>query len=208
MIRWSVIADRASLWRLVRVLKSAVVAPGDAMESGSGISLPVRLTGRQGRRISVLHPCRLRMDARFRRPGRARRSAECPCADMVYPRLEPGAHHVIDVVVGITRMSRRVGLVDYDTDRFFLGQMTLLTLVFIEHEFRRDKRETLTPVRIIIMVRRDVAAAPAEAGGAEKFEANMEIGMVHLDWRSGVAAAICDRGLPGYGSRCFPSVGA
>ena len=58
------------------------------------------------------------------------------------------------------------------------------------------------------MVRLDVAAAPAEAGEAGKFDANMEIGMVHFDWRSGVAAAICDRGLPGYGSCCFPEVGA
>ena len=77
------------------------------------------------------------------------RSAGCPCADKVNPRLEPGAHHVIDVVFGITRISRRVGLVDYDTDRFFLRQMTLLTLVFIEHEIRCNKRETQTPFRII-----------------------------------------------------------
>lgn len=96
---------------------------------------------------------------------------------------------MIDVVVGITRMSRRVGLMDHDADRFFLRQMPLLRLVFIEHDFRRDKQEPLIPVRVIIMVRldgddrarADVAAAPAEAGGAGKFEANMEVGMVHGD---------------------------
>jgi hypothetical protein len=38
-------------------------------------------------------------------------------------------------------MSRWVGLVDYDTDRFFLRQMILLRLVLIEHDFGRDKQE-------------------------------------------------------------------
>jgi hypothetical protein len=95
-----------------------------------------------------------------------------------------------------------------DTNPFFLCPMTSCSLVIIEHKFRRDKRETAIPVQIIIMVRLDGGAPPAQAGGARKFEANRETGMVHPGRRSGVAVAICDRGLPGCGSRYIPAMGA
>jgi hypothetical protein len=86
-------------------------------------------------------------------PSGRRSKRRMPSADKVHRRLEPGAHHVIDVVVGITGMSRCVGFVDHDAGRFSLRQMTLFRLAFIEHRFRRDERETLTSARVIIMVR-------------------------------------------------------
>ena len=95
-------------------------------------------------------------------------------------------HHPLEVFRGIAGVAARFMVESGRRDRLFDRQMAATHSLLIEHHLVRNVRRTLIPVRIFAIElngqdgpRADIGAPPLKASTTEKFEANMEIGVLH-----------------------------
>ncbi|AJW93579.1 hypothetical protein BM43_7615 (plasmid) [Burkholderia gladioli] len=100
--------------------------------------------------------------------------------------LQTSPHHFVRDLIGIARMSRRVGLLDRRENGFLLCQMASLDFALVEYLLFYNIRRPSIPGRIFVLEpnRCDgacahVGATPAEASGPKKFQANVEVGQLH-----------------------------
>jgi len=98
----------------------------------------------------------------------------------------PRFHHPLEVFRGIAGVAARFIVESGRRDRIFDRQMAETHSLLIEHHLVRNVRRTLIPVRIFAIElngqdgpRADIGAPPLKASTTEKFEANMEIGVLH-----------------------------